>query len=202
MPRQQEVIKADGAVEQYLHTKVLATLNHAFGRVDRSDLFLAQELADVVTYYLYHNETHPGKSKVPRARVPTNEILSMIKGILTTTGHEDAAASLIDYHYARQLKRNRIDVVHMDLHDLADAQRLCDNETGPRAKWSKSRITQDLMIEYSVPRQTARAIASMVEEKILGMDLPLVPTGLIRMLMLNDTALVLRAQEQLHAPSG
>jgi hypothetical protein len=43
----------------------------------------------------------------------------------------------------------------------------------------------------------ARAIASMVEDKIFNMGISLVPTSLIKQLVLNETALVLQAEEQL-----
>ncbi|MCH8219348.1 MAG: hypothetical protein IH892_21550, partial [Planctomycetes bacterium] len=79
MAQQLEVTKTDQSVEEYLYTKVLGTLNNAFDHDGLSDVFLAQELADVVTYYLYHNETTPKKV------VSSSEILSVVKVVLTTT---------------------------------------------------------------------------------------------------------------------
>ena len=48
-----KVKKADGSCEDYLHTKVLSTINNAFILVGQSDIFLAEQLSDVVTYHLY-----------------------------------------------------------------------------------------------------------------------------------------------------
>jgi len=193
MPKQLEVIKTDGSRETYLYTKVLGTISNALSRIDRPDVFLAQELADVVTYYLYHHENAPLK------KVQSNEILSIIKVVLTTTGHADAAAALSEYHYERLLKRNRVEVVYLDINDLTDAQSLCTMDTpGMREKWSKTRIVADLIQDYGISRLSARAVASMVEEKIFKMDLSLVPSSLIKLLVLNDAAMILRAQDNLH----
>ena len=66
-----------------------------------------------------------------------------------------------------------------------------------RSRWEKSRIVKDLVEKHDVSRQTARMIASMVEEKIFNMGLTLVPASLIKQLVLGDAAAVLRAQRQL-----
>ncbi len=190
MARKLEVIKTDGSFEMYLHTKVLGTLCHAFGLTGQSDLFLAQELAEVVTYYVYHD-----KERTPR-QVSSSEILSIIKVVLTTTGHDNVAEALSEHHYERLLKRNRTEVACTPIHTLTDAQHLCERNPGLlRDKWSKTRIVHDLIQDHHLPQQTARAVAGMVEEKVLRIGLTVVPSGLIRLLMLNDTALMLRAQD-------
>jgi hypothetical protein len=51
--------------------------------------------------------------------------------------------------------------------------------------------------KYDLCTQTARTIASMVEEKIFNMGISLVPSSLIKQLVLGDTAAVLRAEQQL-----
>ncbi|MCH8219603.1 MAG: hypothetical protein IH892_22860, partial [Planctomycetes bacterium] len=83
--------------------------------------------------------------------------------------------------------------------NLADAQRLWDTtELGETSRWNKSLIAADLMNEYAITRQSARAIASMVEEKIFNVGINLVPASLIKTLVLSDAAMVLRAQDHLH----
>jgi hypothetical protein len=42
-------------------------------------------------------------------------------------------------------------------------------------------------------------VASMVEERVFGMGMALVPASLVRELVLNDVAAVLRAEKQLQA---
>jgi hypothetical protein len=197
MARQLEVIKSDGSFEEYLHTKVLGAINNAFDQIGQTDVFLAQELADVVTYYAYH------KDNSIRRRLSSSEILSIVKVVLTTTDHGEAAAALSEHHYARRLKRRRIDVVSLDIHDLSDAQQFHETtDLCVKTRWDKSRIAEDLIEEHDVNPQTARAIASMVEEKIFKMDISLVPGCLIRLLVLSDTAMLLRVQDALEENQG
>jgi transcriptional regulator NrdR family protein len=187
---QLKVIKTDGSVEQYLHTKIIGTISNALGRAGRPDISVAEELAEVVTFFLYQKQN--------QRSVTSSEILSMIKAVLTSTKYEEAAVALSDHHFERKLKRSRIEVVSIDVEELADAELLCktDNSNG-RSRWDKSRIVKYLVEKYGISRQTARMIASMVEEQIFNMGLTLVPASLTKQLVLGDTAAVLRAQRQL-----
>ncbi len=195
MARQLGVTKSDGSFEAYLHTKILGAINHAFDEIGQTDIFLAQELADVVTYYAYKDHGN-------RKRISSSEILSIVKVALSTTGHEEAALALSEHHYARRLKRSRIEVVSLDIQDLTDARQFHETtDLGEKTRWDKSRIADDLIEEHGLNRQTARAIASMVEEKIFKMDISLVPACLIRLLVLSDTAMLLRVQDSLQERS-
>lgn len=185
-----KVVKADGSVEEYLHTKVIGTISRTLAHDGRADIHIAEQLAEVVTYFLYH--------KPPPRTVTSGEIFSIIKAVLTATRYEDAAIALSEHHFNRKLKRSRVEVVSIDIQKLADAEMLYGvQQSPPRSRWDKSRIVNDLVTNYDVPRQTARTIASMVEEKIFNMGLTLVPAKLIKQLVLGDAAAVLRAQRQL-----
>jgi transcriptional regulator NrdR family protein len=187
---QLKVVKADGAVEQYLHTKVMGTINNALGRIGQADTYIAEELAEVVTYYLYHRQD--------RHNVTSDEVFSVIKAVLAATGHEEAAIALSEHHFERKLKRSRVEVVGFDIQELTDAELFYNvQETDGRSRWDKARIVNDLVVENGFTRQTARMIASMVEEKILNMGITRVPVSLIKQLVLNDAAAVLRAQSAL-----
>jgi len=187
---QLKVIKTDGGVEGYLHTKIIGTISNALTRIGSPDIYVAEELSEVVTFYLYNRQN--------RRTVTSSEILSIIKAVLTATQYEEAAVALSDHHFERKLKRSRIEVASIDIVELADAERLCKNEQpDDRARWDKSRIVKDLVKKHNVPKQTARMIASMVEEKIFNMGLTLVPVSLVKQLVLGDAAAVLRAQRQL-----
>jgi transcriptional regulator NrdR family protein len=187
---QLKVIKADGGVEQYLHTKIIGTISNALTGIGSPDIYVAEELAEVVTFYLYNRQN--------RRTVTSSEILSIIKAVLTATRYEEAAVALSEHHFERKLKRSRIEVASIDIEDLADAERLCKTEQPDgRARWDKSRIVKDLVEKHGVSKQTARMIASMVEEKIFNMGLTLVPVSLVKQLVLGDAAAVLRAQRQL-----
>jgi hypothetical protein len=176
--------------EEYLHTKVMAAINNALGRIGRADADVAEQFAEVVTYFLYHQQN--------ARSVTSSEVLSMIKVVLATTGYEKAAVALSEHHFERRLKRSRIEVVSVDIRELADAEFLVGaEETACRSRWDKSRIVEDLIAEHGLDRQTARLIAAMVEERVFNMGITRVPSSLIRQLVLGDAAAVLHAQEQL-----
>jgi len=190
MQTQLKVIKTDGSIEEYLHTKVLGNISNALGSAGQADIGIAEQLADVVTYYLYHRQN--------RRSIPSSDIFSVIKAVLASINYEDAAIALTERHFERKLKRSRIEVVRIDVQELEDAELLASNDgEDNRGQWDKSRIVEDLVTKYDVSRQTARTIASMVEEKIISIGITLVPASLIKQLVLSDAAAVLRAQRQL-----
>ena len=187
---QLKLIKSDGSEEEYLHTKVIGTISNALSNTGRADVYCAEQLADVVTYYLYNQPN--------RRSATSSEILSIIKAVLTATGYDDAAVRLSEHHFERKIKRSRIEVISIDIHEHTDTERLTGaKESGARYRWDKSRIADGLVTKNDINRHTARAIASMVEDRIFNMGISLVPTSLIKQLVLNETAAVLQAQEQL-----
>lgn len=187
---QLKVIKADGSAEEYLHTKVIGAISNALSRIGQADICIAEELAEVVTYFLYHKQ----KPLI----VTSNEIFSIIEASLTTTGYEDAAVALSEHHFERRLKRSRIEVVSADIQQLSDAELLGRiEESGSRSRWDKSIIIEDLVTKHNLCRQTARMIASMVEEKVFNMGITQLPASLVKQLVLGDAAAVLRAERQL-----
>jgi len=187
---QLKVIKSDGSEEEYLHTKVIGTISNALSNTNFSGVYIAEQLADVVTYYLYQQPNH--------RTATSNEIFSIVKAVLTATGYDDAAVNLSEYHLERKIKRSRVEVISIDIQKLTDVRQLNGaKESGARFRWDKSKIADELVAKNDLSRHTARAIASMVEDKIFNMGISLVPTSLIKQLVLNETAAVLQAQEQL-----
>ena len=84
--KQLKIIKADGTCEKYLHTKVIGTISKALDAIGRADIFMAEQLADIVTYHLYEQkDMHCVKS---------NEIFSIIEILLVETGNEDTAVAM------------------------------------------------------------------------------------------------------------
>lgn len=190
MKKQLQVIKSDGMTEEYLHTKVIGTINNALAASGRPDMAMAEDLADVVTYYLYKKDGH--------RQISSNEILSMIKAVLASTGHEAAAAALGEHALGRRLSRARTEVLEVDVQDFTDVQRLNRTDESPvRMPWSKGRIARELATESGVSPQIARAVAAVVEERIFNMGLTLVPRSLIRQLVLGEAATMLRAEKEL-----
>ncbi|MHC4478196.1 MAG: hypothetical protein ACYTEL_21360 [Planctomycetota bacterium] len=186
----QKVKKADGSVEEYLHTKVIGTISNSLAGSGQADIGVAEQLAEVVTYFLYHRQ----KPSV----IASNEILSIIEAVLTATGYEDAAIELSEHYFDRKLNRSRIEVILVDVQHLSDADTLAGQaESDRRRSWDKSEIVSYLVTKHGLCRQTARTIAAMVEEKIFNMGITLVPASLIKQLVLGDAAAVLRAERQL-----
>jgi len=190
MNRQLQVTKADGTTEAYIHTKVIGTINNALATAGRADMAMAEDLAEVVTYYLYQ--------KHHQRQVGSSEILSMIKAVLTSTGHEAAAAALGEHALERRLQRARTEILAVDMHDFTDVQQLCrTRQMSERIPWDKGRIVEDLTAESGISRQTARVVAGVVEERVLRMGITLVPRSLVRQLVLGEVAALLQAQKEL-----
>jgi len=186
---QLKVIKADGSVEEYFHTKVVGTINNALAESDQPDVFIAEHLAEAVTFFLYRSQN--------RYTVTSGVILSIIKAVLDETGYEDSALALTEHHIRRKIKRSRIEVLHIDVQNIADIGSFYGtDESLPKSRWDKSKIVDWLVKKHHLPRHTARMIASMTEEKILAMGVSLVSTGLIKQIVLADAALVMRAHQQ------
>jgi hypothetical protein len=189
MNRQLRVVKADGSIEAYLHTKVLGTINNALAVVGRPDMTIAERLAEVVTYHLY--------DMPDRRRIDSSEIFAMIKAVLAATGDEDAAAALAEHALERRLKRSRTEVLAVDVQDFTDAEKLSAAAPQSRALWDKGRIVHDLTTRSHLPQQTARTIAGMVEERLFRLGLTAVPRSLVKQIVLGETAAILHAQHQL-----
>ncbi|MDO8303339.1 MAG: hypothetical protein Q7T18_08860, partial [Sedimentisphaerales bacterium] len=100
---QLKVIKTDGGIEEYLHTKIIGTISNALANSGHESTFVAEQLAEAITYYLYNNNSG--------GAVSSGEIYSMIQAMLSTTGYDDAALVLNNYHYTRELMRHRTEVV-------------------------------------------------------------------------------------------
>jgi hypothetical protein len=187
---QLKVRKADFSIERYVHTKVMHTVSQALIEVGKSELSVIENLAEVVTYFLYN--------RYKESTVASSEILSAIKVSLAATGYEDAAEALSRHHFNRRLKRSRLEVLNLDVNQVSDLSKVfLFQDSYERLRWDKSVIVNDLVNKSGIGRQSARAIASMVEEKILNLGLTQIPKSLIKQIVLSDTAAVMRAEAQL-----
>ena len=174
---QLSVIKCDGSIEEYMHTKIIGSFNNALALVDQSNVFVAEQLADAVTFNLYQNNT---------SHIISDQIHLLIDSALSATGYSQAAQLLSEYRNIRKIQRKRILVVKQQ-----------DEDNQPDLQWNKSRIVADIMLADICDRHVARAIASCVEEKILNLAMTKVPAALIGQLVTAETEAMLHAQEQL-----
>lgn len=189
MKKRVKVAKADGRVEPYVHTKVMAAIGNALAAAGVSDLLIVENLADVVTYYIYEKRV---------SKIRSDEVLAVIKAVLTSTDYASAASALSEHYYDRRFRRNRTTVVFVDVQQLDDAMLVHGEfEDQMMDRWDKSQIVQDVICDHGVDIQTARAIASSVESKIFKLDLSRVPASLIRQLVLSETAMMLEAKKSL-----
>ena len=165
---QLQVIKADGSTEPYLHTKVIATFVNAFVEPAEKNTFLASQLAESVTYYLYNNRDTD--------TITSSEIFSIIKAVLSSTGFDFAAQVVAEHSYRRNLLRARTQVVKAGSTRIAW---LADNAQA----WNKSKIINSLIAEHNLDSASARTIASLVEEKILNSGFHIVPADFVKFLV-------------------
>ena len=187
---QLHIVKSDGSIEEYVHTKVIGTISRVLSKVGADSVYLAEQLTDVVTYYLYNQQD--------TQKVTSSEILSIIVAILTETGYEDAADVLNEFHLRRRFKRLRTEVISINIQEITDAQMLVDTEQSNRGqRWDKSNIVKSLTSKYDFDVPTARMIASSAEDRIFSLEITTVPTSLIKQIVLSEAALVMRAQKQM-----
>ncbi len=182
-----KVIKADGSIEEYLHTKVMGTFGNALALVDDANVFAAEQFAESITFYLYE--------KRRTQRVTSEEIHLMMQAVLSATGYEHAAGALNEHRLNRKLGRNRIEVIGKSTGAGATAE-------SATSRWDKTKIVRRLVKLEKIDRHIARAIAGSVEEKVLNLNMARIPGSLIRQLVLADTRAMLAAQRQLQMAAG
>jgi hypothetical protein len=188
------VIKADGAVEDYLHTKVLATINNCMTAAGHFDILFTEEFAEVITYHLYKQSAAGGHT------IGSDQIFAIVKAILCSTGFDDAAEILTNHQLQRKLRRGRIEVLSDNINDHCEAQDLHKRDRQKiNSRWNKSKIVSDLVEEKGLERQLARVVAGAVEEKVLNLQLRQVSAELIRQIVIAESAAMLCAQSQLQS---
>jgi transcriptional regulator NrdR family protein len=181
---QLKVIKTDGAIEEYLHTKVLGTFSNALALIDQTNVFAAEQFAEAITYYLYQ--------KRGADTITSDEIHLMVQAVLSATGYENAAKALNEYQLNRKLQRARIEVIQNGCAEYDDLDMML-------GRWSKSKIVEGLVRKNHLDLHIARVIASTVEQKVLGLGMTKIKCSLIKQLVMADTDTILKAQEQLLA---
>lgn len=185
---QVKVIKSDTSVENYIYTKVLGTILNSLNADDIQDLETAQELCNAITYFIYH--------KRDKQLIKSSEIFSMVLTVLSQTGFTKSANYLEQHYYTRKLKRNRIQVVDIEVDSpLKAALARKIYETGQTSSWDKSKVVRWLNEKYAIEIQTARTVAACVEDKIISFNTTIVTTGLIRQISSTETACFMEAAD-------
>jgi len=181
---QLKVIKSDGTMEEYLHTKVFGTFNNALALIEQSNVFAAEQFAEAITFYLYQ--------KRGLDRVASDELHLMVQAVLTATGYENAAKALNEFQLNRKLRRARVEIVD-------DRYGETDDSDLTVSQWRKSQIVADLMKKYHLDQHIARAIGSTVEERVLNIGMTRIRRSLVKHIVFADMEMILKAQQQLQA---
>jgi transcriptional regulator NrdR family protein len=179
---QLSVIKANGTTEEYLHTKVLGTFSHALDDIGQTNIFAAEQFSEAVTFHLYHNNHS--------SSVKSESIHDMIVTVLNETGYPDAAEALTEHRMFRNIRRSRIEVFH-------DHYTPKTSSSPNTSRWNKTRIVTDLTQKYDLDRKIARAIAASVEEKVLKLGMTQIHSDLVEQLVISETNIMVRAEQQL-----
>jgi len=189
---QLRVEKSDGGSEVYLHTKVMGTIAWA---LSESDGFLEgqpEQLAEAVTIYL--------RRRYQGGAVASDEIYSMIEVVLYDTGHAPAALALHEHRVRRQMKRGRVEVVRcLNNTALSSEDGLMHlSSDGPARLWNKSKIVQSLKESYGLAHNLARAVAGVVEEKVLALECRQITSSLVRELVASEMLCLMQAEQSLN----
>lgn len=186
MVKVKRVLKADSSVEPYIHTKVLAALCNGFSERSINDTGLCEQLAEVITYYVYQRQ---------ETVVSVETVFSIIKAVLTETGYSDIAEALSEHRNKRCIRRKRLEVLQTEVKDFREIYRQAGKIS--KKRWSKSDIVKQLMETGRFDRQTARTIAGMAEDKVFALGITKIPSSLVKQIVLNDAAAVLHAEDNL-----
>jgi len=177
------VAKADGSTEVYLHTKVIGTIAMALAECDGYEEERPEQLAEAVTTFL--------RRRCNNGLIDSSEIHSMIEVTLCETGYVEAALVLHEYRINRQVKRRRIEVIHTsagktERGDSVPGLQDCAYGKCMVEPWNKSIIARGLERERGLSHGLARAVAAMVEQKVLNLDYRRISSSLVRELVENE----------------
>ena len=174
----EKVRKRDGRIVSFDKTKIIDAIFKAAQSVGGEDRFLAEQLADVVEFYL-------GKKGVDAPDI--EEIQDAVEKVLIETGHAKTAKAFILYRDWRTRVRNIIKVSKQSKQNNVSstdfALMVSTTQTADILPWDKNKISDALIKECDISPSVASAIASSVEEKIMRSELKQISTVLIRELV-------------------
>ncbi|MBE7490314.1 MAG: hypothetical protein HS108_00915 [Planctomycetes bacterium] len=169
MGRVAKVLDRNGEVVPFRRSRVVRAILAAVRAAGSRDEWVADKLADMVVYFLDLNH---GDSKTP----PTAEDIddTIEKALLSSP---DLAAVSQAFIAARRQGR--------ELRALEQAAR--EDPAGPEVErghvlqgWNRARITAALVRENGLDVTRAAEVAAAVEQRVAGLNLPRLTTGLIR----------------------
>jgi anaerobic ribonucleoside-triphosphate reductase len=173
----EQVRKRDGRIVAFNKAKIADAIFKAAKSVGGEDRFLAEQLADVVTFYLERRGV-----KIP----DIEDIQDAVEKVLIEMGHAKTAKAFILYRDWRTRIRNMLKVRKQKRSRLSSTDfslMVSTPQTADILPWDKNKIRDALIKECEISPSVAGSIASSVEEKIMRGDLKNISTVLIRELV-------------------
>ncbi|MEE8179586.1 MAG: anaerobic ribonucleoside-triphosphate reductase, partial [bacterium] len=169
--------KRDGRIVPFDKTKIADAIFKAARSVGGEDRHLAEQIADVVAFYLEKKGV-----EIP----DIEEIQDAVEKALIETGHAKTAKAFILYRDWRTRVRNIIKVRKQTRPNVSStdfALMVSTTQTADILPWDKNKISDALIKECDISPSVASSIASSVEEKIMRSELKNISTILIRELV-------------------
>ncbi|MFH1548262.1 MAG: anaerobic ribonucleoside-triphosphate reductase [Candidatus Omnitrophota bacterium] len=177
----EKVRKRDGRVVSFDKSKIADAIFKAAESVGGEDRFLADQLAEVVEFYI-------GKKGVDVPEI--EEIQDAVEKVLIETGHAKTAKTFILYRDWRTRVRNTMKVSKQakssNISSTDFALMVSTSQMADILPWDKKKISDALIKECDISPSIASTIASSVEEKIMRSELKNISTILIRELVDNE----------------
>ncbi|MCK4905321.1 anaerobic ribonucleoside-triphosphate reductase [bacterium] len=177
----EKVRKRDGRIVSFDKSKIADAIFRAAESVGGEDRFLADQLAEVVEFYI-------GKKGVDVPEI--EEIQDAVEKALIETGHAKTAKTFILYRDWRKRVRNTMKVSKRtksaNISSTDFALMVSTSQMADILPWDKKKISDALIKECDISPSIASSIASSVEEKIMRSELKNISTILIREMVDNE----------------
>ena len=173
----EKVRKRDGSVVSFDKTKIADAIFKAAQSVGGEDRYLAEQIANVVTFYLEKKGV-----EIP----DIEEIQDAVEKALIDMGHAKTAKAFILYRDWRTRTRDILKVRKQKSSNVSStdfALMVATTQSADILPWDKNKIRDALIKECDISFPVAGSIASSVEEKIMRSELKNISTVLVRELV-------------------
>ncbi len=168
------VKKRDGRVVPFEQDKITEAIFKAAKAVGGEDRYLAEDLAESVTFYLKKQFA----DKIP----VVEEIQDIVERVLIKTGHARTAKAYILYREKRaRIRKIRKGVVSDDTHETPFL--LIRRSKDEVLLWERKKIIEDLIKEKGLSKNIAELIALEVEDQIFDSPVKSLTNSLIEELV-------------------
>jgi hypothetical protein len=170
MARVTQVVNRDGEVVPFRRNRVVRAILASVRAAGSKDEWIADKLADMVVYFL--DARHGGRKEPPTA----DDVDDTIERALLSSPDLHAIAQAF---IAGRQRRDQISELEQALGEPSHGPDVSQSghELGG---WDRARIAAALMRENGLAAEQAGEVARAVEERVQGLKLPRVTTGMLR----------------------